>query len=167
MSWTVRLSSAEDFEEVRRVLKSAYPILFAPGHDPALLAGVLPAVTRPNPLLLASGRYFVAEMDGRLLGCGGWSHEQPGTQARRQGLGHLRHFATHADFAGMGVGRSLYDACEAQCRAEAVVALEVVSTVNGEAFYAALGFDRVEPVEERIAGLLLPAIRMYKSLASS
>src|SRR4051812_18760859 len=128
MSWTVRLSAAEDFDEVQRVLKSAYPILFAPGHDPALLAGVLPAITRPNPHLLASGRYFVAELDGRLLGCGGWSHEPPGGRAGARGLGHLRHFATHADFASMGVGRSLYDASEAQCRAEAVTELEVVST---------------------------------------
>jgi GNAT superfamily N-acetyltransferase len=167
MAWIVRLAGAGDCDEVQRVLKSAYPILFAPGHDRALLAGILPVITRPNPNLLASGRYFVAELDGRLLGCGGWSHQAPGRGQNRKGLGHLRHFATHADFASMGVGRSLYDSSAAQAQSEGITEFEVVSTLNGEGFYRTLGFEVLEPVEERIAGLLLPAIRMHRSLAAA
>jgi GNAT superfamily N-acetyltransferase len=163
--WTVRLASEADADGVAPVLCSAYPALDLPGQDPALIAAALAAITRPPLHLLASGRYFVAERNGELLGCGGWAPEPPPGIASRPGAGHLRHFATHAAAGGSGVGRSLYKACAEQCRGEGFGRLEVVSTPWAEGFYRALGFEALGPVEASIAGLALPAVYMTRKLA--
>ena len=166
MDWKVRLSTVEDVPGVAAALQSAYPILMAPAYDPETLARALPSMIRPNLYLLGSGRYFVAEVGKRIIGAGGWSHEAPGAQggAVTRGLAHLRHFAVHADWSGRGVGRSLYAACAAQCIGEGVVELEVISTLNGEVFYRALGFETEAAIEIEMAGLRLPSLRMRRRL---
>ena len=48
-------------------------------YDPHGLDAALPYMSRANPRLLASGTYYVAEIDGVAAGCGGWSVEKPGS----------------------------------------------------------------------------------------
>src|SRR4051812_50213023 len=87
----------------------------ATAYAPELLARALPLMVRPNPALLASGTYHVAETDGgAVVGCGGWTRERPGTREVQPGLAHIRHFATRAESAGRGVGRAVYRRREAQ-----------------------------------------------------
>jgi N-acetylglutamate synthase-like GNAT family acetyltransferase len=162
----VRVAGPEDAAAVTRVLEGCYPELLAPAYDPELLARVLPQMTRANPLLLASGTFFVCEAGGEAVGCGGWTRERPpGGAAAEPGLAHLRHFAVRSDWVGRGVGRALYRRCEASARAAGMRRFEAWSTLNGEGFYRALGFARVEAIAAPMGpGLALPSMLMRRNI---
>ena len=147
-SFHLRVTNKNDAPAVSELLKASYPPLMRDSYDPSSLAGALPAMTRANPILLASGRYYLAEAgDGLAVGCGGWSLERPGTGEVAPGLAHLRHFATHPDWTGRGVGRAIYARCETAARNESVTRIECYSSLNADGFYAALGFRIMEQIE--------------------
>ena len=146
--YRVRIVRPEDYEAVGVLLEASYPVLMRDSYDPAALAVALPAITKANPVLLSSGRYYLAETgEGLAVGCGGWSFERPSKGDVVPGLAHLRHFATHPDWTGRGVGRAIYALCETAARAQSVTRLECYSSLNADGFYAALGFRLVEQVE--------------------
>ena len=147
-SFHVRVTTERDAEAVSDLLEASYPVLMRDSYEPTALAGTLPDMTRANPVLLSSGRYYLAEAEnGLAVGSGGWSAGRPGTGDVVPGLAHLRHFATLPDWTGHGVGRAIYGLCEAAARAEGVTRLECYSSLNAEGFYAALGFRVVERIE--------------------
>jgi len=75
----VRTAGPADLAAVERVFEASYPALMADAYDGALLARALPLMIRAQPGLLGSGNYHVAEAEGEIVGCGGWSHEKPGS----------------------------------------------------------------------------------------
>ena len=161
----VRPAERGDRAKVAAVLAGSYPVLMAPAYDARLLARVLPMITRPNPRLIASGTYYLAEVDGQAVGCGGWSRERPGSRATEPGIGHLRHFAVHAGWSGCGVGRTLYARCEREARAAGLALLECYASINAEPFYQAMGFDTLEPIAVPMAnGLMFPSLRMRRPI---
>ena len=165
MPVSIRVAVPKDSAAVRRVLLASYPALMADAYEPALLARVLPSITRPHPRLLAGGTYFLAEVDGEGVGCGGWSWEDPGGGPLRRGLAHIRHFAVRSSWAGRGVGRALYERCAEEARAAGAKRFEVQSSLNGEPFYAAVGFERIGRIEAPMSrGLLFPSILMRRKI---
>ncbi len=162
---SVRIARPEDAAAVERVLKASYPVLMAPAYDAGLLALALPLMTTPQPRLLGSGTFYVCEADGRAVGCGGWSFEKPGTSDAEPGIAHIRHFATDRDWTGRGIGRLVYSRCERQARAAGVRVFECYSSLNGEDFYAALGFVRIGPIEIPMGRRIkLPSIHMSRAI---
>ncbi len=161
---SVRAATPADAAGVAAVLEASYPRLMAAAYAPELLARALPLMVRPNPALLASGTYYVAEMDyGAVVGCGGWTRERPGCREVEPGLAHIRHFATRAESAGRGVGRAIYRRCEAQALAAGITVFECYASLNAERFYAALGFAAVGRFDVPLGGsLLLPSVVMRR-----
>jgi len=131
----------------------------------------------PDSRLIEDGTYFVAEEDGRLAGCGGWSRRRtlyggdqmkpaedplldPETEAAR-----IRAFFVHPAFARRGVGSKILDACVAAARASGFRRLELAATLPGVPFYAARGFAEREHLEAPMAGGRgLPIVRMERDL---
>ncbi len=163
---TIRTASTEDREILSALIAAAYGKLAEGGHyDQRSLGVALPAMSRANPKLLESGSYYIAEIDGRAAGCGGWTREAPGTGEVVDGVGHIRHFATHPDFLRRGVARRLLDHCLAQAATQGVRLMKSNSTLPAQAFYAAAGFVRVREIEVEMApGAHLPAIEMERKL---
>ena len=161
----IRIAAPDDADAVRTVLEDSYPALMAPAYDPELLARVLPLILRPHPRLLAEGTYFLAEADGEPVGCGGWSMWEPSTRVVESGLAHIRHFAVRTGWAKRGVGRALYARCEQEARAAGAHRFEAQASLNGEPFYAALGFVRIAPIEAPMGpGLTFPSILMRRDI---
>jgi N-acetylglutamate synthase-like GNAT family acetyltransferase len=148
MDFSVRVARPDDLKPVDELLKASYPALMASAYDPGLLAPALKLMTRANPTLLISGTYYVAESaSGLIVGCGGWTRERPGTTTVESSLGRIRHFGTHPEWARRGVGRAIYQLSENAARAAGVKTFEAYSSLNGESFYRALGFDRVREMD--------------------
>lgn len=146
-SFSVRIAVPEDTASVGEVLAVSFPKLLLAGYDPILLSKALPLLIRPQPQLLASGRYYVAESgSGRMVGCGGWSKERPDTREASSDEAHLRHFATHPDWLRCGVGRALLSRCFKAARAEGVRTLMCYSTFVAVEFYRAAGFIELGPL---------------------
>ena len=149
---TLRPAVATDAAQVTALLEASYPPLMAPAYDPAILEVALPMMTRANRKLLGCGTYYVVEtasgqIIGEIIGAGGWTHDRPGTGELTPGLAHIRHFATHPNHLGQGIGRAVFDQCKTAASADSVTQFECYASLNAEPFYAALGFQRVRPVD--------------------
>ena len=173
MEFAVRVARPEDAEGVSRLLQASYPELMAAAYDAQSLAPVLGLMTRANPALLSCGTYYVAESAGVVVGCGGWTRERPGTATVEAGLGHVRHFGTHPGWIRRGVGRAIYARCESDARAAGVEAFEAMSTLNGESFYRALGFERIREIDVEfkpqvcLRGVVMRRVLLPQLLAAS
>ena len=159
----VRTATLADADAVHQILLASYPMLMAKAYDPELLRRALPLITRPNDRLLASGNYFLAEADGQPVGSGGWSHEIPGGTARAAGIAHIRHFAVSAAYVGRGVGRAIFNRCEAGARAEDIRLFKCFSSRNAVGFYASLGFKDCGEIEVPMPdGVKFPSVLMER-----
>ena len=164
MQVRIRVAVPHDDAAVRQVLEDSYPAMMGAAYPSELLARALPLITRPHPRLLAGGTYYLAESDGEPAGCGGWSFWMPG-RAAEPALAHVRHFAVRSGWAGRGVGRALYARCEEDARAAGARRFECQSSLNGEPFYAGLGFTRLGRIDVPMGpDLLFPSILMSREL---
>ena len=127
--FTHRLAAPADLEALRAVMALAIAELQKGFLSPAQIAASN-AVMGLDTQLIADGTYFIVEEDGRIAGCGGWSHRatldggdhskdlrdpaplDPATDAAR-----IRAMYTHPDFARRGVGRLVMTLCEDAARA--------------------------------------------------
>ncbi len=161
----VRTAAPGDEAAVAHVLRDSYSRLWEGVYAPELLARALPIVTLPSPRLLASGRYYLAELGEEPVGCGGWSMERPGSDRIVPGTAHIRHFAVCADYPRRGIGRMIFDACVSAAREQGVRRLHVFSSLSAETFYAALGFKRVRPIDVSLpGGLSIASVHMRRAL---
>ena len=160
----IRTATPDDQNMLSALLASSYAELKG-SYDPHGLDSALPYMSRANPKLLASGTYYIAEIDGAAAGCGGWTVEKPGSGDVAEGVGHIRHFATHPAFLRLGVARRLLDHCLEEARGAGIRTMMSQSTLPAEPFYASAGFQRVGAIEvEMSPGLILPAIEMRLEL---
>jgi N-acetylglutamate synthase-like GNAT family acetyltransferase len=140
----------------------------ANSYDAETLARALPLMTRANPRLLASGTYYVAEVGVEIVGCGGWSPELPGTKTIVEHIGHVRHFAVHPNHVGRGVGRAIFERCEAQAHDSGINRFECFSSRNAVDFYRAVGFNVIREIEvEMSSDTKFPSVLMCKSLRAA
>ena len=162
----LRVASTEDADAVAAVLRPAYTELMAQAYPADVLERALPLITRANPALLVSGRYYLVEAEaGGPAGCGGWSADPPDRRDGDPRRAHIRHFATHPDWLRRGVGRMLYERCETDARAAGFTVFEAYASLNGENFYAALGFRPLERIETPMpGGVRFPAVRMERAI---
>lgn len=129
--------------------------------------------------LIDDGTYFVVEIDGAIVGSGGWS--------RRRGLFHgsaasaesdqillpdcdaarIRAMFTHPDFARLGIGRTLLNVSETAARLAGFRRAELMATLIGEKLYSSCGWQIVEwhQVTTR-NGLNIPGAHMSKTFQS-
>lgn len=136
------------------------------------------AVMGLDTQLVDDGAYFIAEIDGRIAGCGGWSRRatlyggdhsaalrdatllDPSKDAAR-----VRAMYTHPDFARRGVGAAILAACESAARDAGFTRVELMATLAGEPLYRACGFREIERiVAEPEPGIVVPLVRMGKDL---
>ncbi len=159
---TIRSTTADDHELVSDLLLASYPVLMRAGYSDAVLDAALPAMTQANPVLLASGTFYVVQdNDGLAIGCGGWTFERPGSAEIVDGLAHIRHFATHPNRTGKGIGRLVYQCCEKNARQAGVGQFECYSSLNAEGYYASLGFTAIERLNVPMGPeIVFPAVRM-------
>ena len=162
----LRVTTEDDGELIGTLLRQSYPVLMRAAYPDSLLRLALPLMTRANPALLTSGTYYVATDEaGRAIGCGGWTLERPGSGELSEGLAHVRHFATHPECTGQGIGRAVYNRCEEHARSAGANRFECYSSLNAEGFYRAIGFSAHERFEATMGpDVRVPAVLMKKSI---
>lgn len=165
-SVSIRMATLHDGDGVTGLLGLSYPTLMRDAYDDAVLDSVLPWMTVAQPALLRSGSYYVAEATaGIIVGCGGWTKERPGSGKVRPRLGHIRHFAVHPDWTRQRIGQRIYARCVEQAKSSGIETFECYSSLNGEAFYAALGFESTGRIDvEMSGGVMFPGIRMLADI---
>jgi GNAT superfamily N-acetyltransferase len=161
MTLILRPATKADLAAVDRLLADSYPRLLAVDYAPSVLVTALPIISRAQPGLVTSGRYFVALRGDALLAAGGWSMGAPGGGAALAGVGHVRHVVTDWRHQRQGIGRALMEAVLADAKGAGVGRMECLSTLTAERFYASLGFVARGPVMVPLRpGIDFPAIAM-------
>lgn len=172
----IRIATEADLPALRTVMARAIAELQRDFLDPAQVAASA-RVMGLDTQLVADRTYLVAEIDGQIAGCGGWSARAtlyggddsvvprdaalltPGRDAAR-----VRAMYTDPRFARRGVGRAVIAACEDAATAAGFTATELMATLSGEPLYRAVGYQPVEQVVDDVDGVGVPLIRMRKQL---
>jgi N-acetylglutamate synthase-like GNAT family acetyltransferase len=84
--------------------------------------------------------FFVAELDGRIVGCAA-------LEIYSWKLAEIRSLAVAPDTQGMGIGKKLVEACLDRAHAKRV--LEVMAVTSSDRFFLNCGFDYTLPGEKR------------------
>lgn len=160
--FTIRVATLADGAAVTEVIAASYGNRLAAHYDAALLDRALLIMSKANPVLLNSGKYYVAETsDGEIVGCGGWSLERPGTTDVVPDTAHVRHFATDPRWTGRGVARMILSRCIRDAEAQDVQVIDAYSTLAAVDFYRTLGFVVIAPIDVPLApAITLPSVHM-------
>jgi N-acetylglutamate synthase-like GNAT family acetyltransferase len=84
--------------------------------------------------------FFVAELDGRLIGCAA-------LEVYSWKLAEVRSLAVAPEARGLGIGRLLVNACVSRAREQRI--LEVMAITSSEDFFKSCGFDFTLPGEKK------------------
>lgn len=180
---TVRQASSRDTTVLTEIIEASVRGLNKQNYNQQQLESALRFAFGVDPQLIADGTYYVAEVDGEIAGCGGWSRHRalyngvkpssnsasvanitnildPATEAAK-----IRAFYVHPRWARRGIGRQLMRVCEVAARRAGFRRLELLATLTGEPLYTACGFHAVEPLDVMLPdGMTLRAIKMVKEL---
>ncbi len=175
MTVQLRLATEADLPALRAMMARAIAELQKGFLDAAEIEASK-AMMGLDTQLIADGCYFLAEIDGQLAGCGGWSRRatlyggdhsagrdartlDPATEPAR-----VRAMYTNPDFARRGVGRAVLAACENAARAAGFSRVELMATLSGIPLYTAAGFVAIERILDTNGGTPVPLVRMGKGL---
>ena len=126
----VRLAKLADVATIDALMKASTRDLFPNYYDARQTASSVRYIAVVDQILIEDGTYFVVEVDGDLVACGGWSRRDklytgsgaqgsearlldPATEAAR-----VRAMFVRADRTRRGLGTRILDACEAAAKAE-------------------------------------------------
>ena len=174
---TIRLATLAETDALNTLVTRAVRELSTGYYTPAQIDSALRYMFGIDTQLIHDGTYYVAEVDGQLAGCGGWSRRRTlygGDQSKAAAdplldpgreAGRIRAFFVHPLFARRGVGRAILVACEAAAQQAGFRQLELAATLPGEPLYQALGYVPVERTSIPFPdGQSLPIVRMHKLL---
>jgi predicted N-acetyltransferase YhbS len=174
---TIRLATLDDVEALEPLIAESVRVLQAPDYTTEQREGALGSVFGVDRQLIRDKTYFVAEIDGILVGCGGWSRRRtmfgsdhhseredallvPMTDAAR-----IRAFFVRPGYERRGIGSAIMRASEEAASAEGFTRLELRSTLTGVALYRAHGFIEAEKADITLtSGGSLPTVQMVKVL---
>ncbi len=175
-----RLAREGDVPALEELIPLSVRTLQASHYSPAQMEAALGPVFAVDRQLIRDGTYFVAERDGVIVGCGGWSRRRSlygGDQDRKnedslldpqRDAARIRAFFVHPAWARRGIGRAILGACELAVIEAGFRKIDIVATSAGELLYAACGYAVVERFEIALEGRLsLPVALMSKSLEST
>lgn len=148
----IRLATVEDREMITQLIAQSARFLSREHYDNAQIETAIATVFGVDTDLIDDGTYFAAEIDGELVGCGGWSRRKTlfgGDQFTSRDAGYLdpdsepakiRAFFIHPDHARKGIARAILSRCESEARDHGFRALELMATLPGVEFYKSCGF---------------------------
>jgi GNAT superfamily N-acetyltransferase len=171
----LRVATLGDEAAVDALMKQSGCVLFPRFYDERQAASAVRYVAQADRLLLRDGSYFVLEIDGELVACGGWSRRDrlhtgsgesdhddrlldPATEPAR-----VRAMFVRADWTRRGLGRRILEECEAAAAWEGFRRLILTATLPGVPLYLAFGFERTADIEVTMPdGVAIACVVMEK-----
>ena len=178
MNLTLRLAAVADVPLLTELIAASVRGLQAGDYTSAQMEGALRSVYGVDTQLILDGTYFVAEVDGTIVACGGWSRRRtlfggdryagredslldPACDAAK-----IRAFFVHPKWVRRGIGTLVLEACEEAARTQGFSRFEMGATLTGVALYKARGYREVERLEVTLeGGEVLPIVRMARNIS--
>jgi GNAT superfamily N-acetyltransferase len=178
MTITLRKATRADIPALQSLIASSARGLSTADYRPAQVEGALRGAFGVDTQLLDDQTYFVAEENGAMVGCGGWSFRSTlfGSDARggrdsslldpKTQPAKIRAFFVDPSHARRGIGTLLLERCEGEARGHGFSHVELMATLPGVKLYAARGYLGTEMVRYDVgSGESIEFIPMRKTLA--
>ena len=175
----LRTALSEDVPKLTELISRSARLLSRGYYTEEETESAIHHVFGVDSALVADRTYFVVESGGGIVGCGGWSRRRTlyGGDQRPVGpqellnpvrdAARIRAFFVAPEAARQGVGRCLFDACVGAAAEAGFRWVELMATLPGVPFYAALGCDAVEHVTDTLPdGVALRFVRMRRQLST-
>jgi len=173
----IRQATMNDRDAIQQLIAQSARHLSRQHYNDRQIEAAIATVFGVDTDLIEDGTYFVAESDGMLVGCGGWSRRKTlfgGDQysSREQGYldaasepAKIRAFFIHPNHARKGIARAILTRCEDEARAHGFHALELMATLPGIEFYKSCGFCEQGTFDLDLpGGVKLELVPMRKTL---
>ena len=173
----LRIATRDDIPSLSRLIATSARELSRGFYSESETESAIRYVFGVDTALIDDLTYYVAELDGALAGCGGWSRRNTlyGGDQRpvggaslldpRREAARIRAFFVAPTAARRGVGRALLAECTRAAAASGFRALTLMATLPGVPFYSALGFEAEEDVVDVLPdGTPLRFVRMSRRI---
>lgn len=173
----IRAATVDDIPELDRLIARSARKLSERYYKPEQVEGALTGAFGVDTQLLADRTYFVIEENGALIACGGWSFRRTlfGSDARSERdatqlhpeteAAKIRAFFVDPNHARRGLGKMLLEHCESAAIERGFTTLELMSTMPGKPFYAAMGYVAGEQVDYPVTdGVKIEFVPMTKKV---
>lgn len=177
MDYILRKATLEDRAAIEQLIIESARSLSREHYSEQQIEATIATVFGVDTNLIVDGTYFVAESNGELIGCGGWSKRKTlfgGDQYATRDSGELdpqtdpakiRAFFIHPRYARKGIARAILSMCEAEAKACGFQALELMATLPGIKLYEACGYVGDQRVELEVGeGVTIGLLPMRKKL---
>jgi GNAT superfamily N-acetyltransferase len=176
MQITTRLATLNDIPQLNKMIALSVRGLSQDYYTPNQIESALKYVFGVDTQLVIDGTYYIAEVDGVIAGCGGWSKRNTlygGDQHKEvedpllnsdYDAARIRAFFVHPDYARKGVGKHIINVCEAAAKSNGFNSFELGATFPGVPLYTAMGYKAVERADAHLPdGEVLGILKMRKS----
>jgi GNAT superfamily N-acetyltransferase len=171
------LAGPTDASRIETLMKESVGALFPGFYDAEQTASAVRHVAVVDPMLLEDGTYFIIQVGGELVACGGWSRRDKPFSGSGDADGdtrtldpdsepaRVRAMFVRSDWTRRGLGRRILEACESAARSEGFRELYLVATLAGLPLYRAYGFRELERMEVTTPdGVALACVSMDKAI---
>jgi len=160
----LRLATLEDAAAIDALMKASIRDLFPNFYNAKQTEASIRHVGVVDRILIEDGTYFVAEADGELVACGGWSRRDKLYSGSGEGPSdarlldpasepaRVRAMFVRADWTRRGLGIRILDACQEAARTEGFRTLALMATLPGVPLYERFGFRVLEWVDIPLPG---------------
>jgi GNAT superfamily N-acetyltransferase len=177
MNYEVRKATLADRGAIAQLIAASARGLSREHYADEQIEAAIASIFGVDTDLIDDGTYFVAEQDGALIGCGGWSRRKKlygGDHFPKHDAGMLdpavdpariRSFFVHPEHARKGVARTMLSVCETEAKVHGFGALELMATLPGIKFYEANGYSATGDFDLELAnGVKIEFVPMRKEL---
>ncbi len=178
MNFSLRQATLQDIPVLERLIKESARGIAAQDYSKEQIEAALNGAWGVDTELIHDGTYFVVEVEGSIVACGGWSRRKTlfggDKQADRQSAvldptldaARIRAFFVHPEWARKGIGRTILQRCEDEAKANGFRSTELMATLPGHRLYKALGYIGDERIEFQLGnGVSIEFIPMKKKLS--
>jgi len=171
----IRHATLDDKAELVELIARSARELSADDYTPAQVEGALRGAFGVDTQLIMDRTYFVAEADGKLVACGGWSKRRTlfGGDARAgrdaaeldpaADAAKIRAFFVDPAYARRGLGSAILARCETEAAACGFRRFEMMATLPGARLYARYGYSGTQRIEYEVQpGVMIEFIPMHK-----
>lgn len=175
MPVTTRLATLEDVPQLNELIALSVRGLSIEYYTTNQIESAMKYIFGVDTQLIVDSTYYIAEIDGILVGCGGWSKRNTlygGDQHKEiedpllnpeYDAARIRAFFVHPDYARQGIGRHIINVCETAAINQGFKSFELGATLPGVPLYEVVGYKAIERIEQPMPdGEVLGIVRMRK-----
>jgi GNAT superfamily N-acetyltransferase len=176
----LRVAAADDAPAIENLMKASIRSISPAYYDERQTASSVVHVGHVDQMLIDDGTYFVLDVNGDLVACGGWSRRDKmfSGEAAQEGRSRLLDPATEpariramfvrGDWTRRGLGTRILRACEAAAAAEGFRMLELMATLPGLQLYRSYGFETVQETSITLPdGVPLACVSMTRAVTAT